>query len=135
MEFQNHKFIKHNHQGFVWESAWESFRPIQSFAWNGTRFEIDDKPYCNNPFDPFYGYGSLDTKVLCQQLTNKYKDTSFISQNPLIGQTEWWFDRDMVLTPCCPRDKQTWKRFVKDKHRTLRHLTRNKFTRRNRKDV
>lgn len=135
MEFQNHLFIKHKHQWFVWESAWDSFRPIQAFAWNGSRFIIDDQPYCKNPFDQFYGYGSLEMKVLSQQLTAKYKDKEFIHQFPVIGQSEWWFDRDIVLTKCCPRDKATWKRYSAGQCRTLRHLTRNKFTRRNRKDV
>jgi len=135
MEFQNHKFVHHHNQWFIWESAWDSFRPIQAFAWNGTRFEIDDQLYCKNPFDQFYGYGSLEMKVLSQQLNIRYKDATYIQQCPIIGQSEWWFDRDIVLTKCCPRDKVTWKRYVKNHYRTLRHLTRNKFTRRNRKDV
>lgn len=132
MEFQNHKFIKHNHQWFLWESTWESFRPIKSFAWNGTHFEIDDQPYCQNPMEPNYGFGSAEIKAFCKQIP---LPTEFRSECPIIGQTEWWFDRDIVLTPCCPRDKLSWRRMHGGRHGTLRHLTRNKFTRRNRKHV
>ena len=132
MEFQNHIFIKQHQQGFIWESAWDSFRPIKSFAWNGTRYEIDDQSYCQNPLDPNYGYGSPDMKAYCKKLG---LPTQLVQGIPSIGQTEWWFDRDIVLTPCCPRDKSSWRRMHGGQYRTLRHLTRNKFTRRNRKHV
>lgn len=132
MEFQNQLFVKHHQQGFIWESTWESFRPIKSFAWNGTQYEIDDSPYCQNPMDPNYGFGSAEMKAYCKKIP---KPEQTIQQLPIIGTTQWWFDRDIVLTPCCPKDKQSWRRMHGGRYRTLHNYTRNKFTRRNRKHV
>lgn len=131
MEFQDHHFLHIKDKWFMWERAWESYRPITSVYWDGNQFVIDDKPYCNDPTDPYYGYGSKEMKDFCQKIE---KRESRVVQTPEIGPLVWFRDRKVSLGPCAPRDVASWKRMCRGKHRTCRKFdltTRNKFTRRN----
>ena len=133
-KFQDHVFLDYKQTWFVWESAWESFRPITSVVWTGTTFRVDDSLYCANPSDELYGYGSESMKKVCAALTETYgsriKDIT-TSSVPLIGTPIWFYDRHSVLSPCAPRDKASWKRMVQTRGRTCRHAPRGKkFTRR-----
>lgn len=126
-------FLNYKQNWFLWEPSWESFRPIQSYAWNGKEYEIGDREYCTDPMDSFYGFGSSKMKQVCDALTATY--ASQISgahpvTTPTIGPSEWMFDRMVVLTPCAPRDRDSWKKMTHGRCRTLRRAPRNKLTRR-----
>lgn len=118
---------------FLWEPAWESWRPITSVSWDGERVVLDDRAYCSDPTDPLYGYGSTTMQELCAALTKTYSPTSAVSGPlPAIGAQEWFIDRFLSLTPCAPRDKASWKRFHKGKYRTPKSAPKTRLTRRRR---
>ena len=124
---------QHKTQWFLWEPAWESFRPITSIAWDGESYRIEDRAYCSDPFDALYGYGSADMKKRCESLTASYRAnvaTATVVPSLAIGPSEWFYDRMLALTPCAPRDRISWKRMTQGRARTLRHGPRNSRTRR-----
>jgi hypothetical protein len=119
--------------GFVWEPAWDSWRPVTAIAWDGTRSVVDDRAYCADPTDPLYGYGSVQMRDACRALTATYPPTDAPAGSlPAIGPQEWFFDRFLSLTPCAPRDKASWKRFHKGKYRTPKAAPKTRLTRRRR---
>lgn len=115
---------------FLWETAWDSFRPIDGIAWDGTQFVVDDRTYCSDPTDPHYGYGSDIMKELCDLLADSRHDLPEEALWIPLGSPEWFFDRPIVLTPCAPRDHASWKRMTKGVHGTCRVRRTRKFTRR-----
>lgn len=118
---------------FVWESAWESWRPVTSVAWDGERVVVDDRAYCADPTDPEYGYGTPTMRELCALLTKTYSpQTAQPGLLPAIGPQEWFYDRFLSLTPCAPRDKASWKRFHKGRYRSPRSAPKTRLTRRRR---
>jgi len=119
--------------GFVWEPAWEMWRPIDGIRWNGTSFVLDDGPYCTDPLDPFYGFGSAQMKRICELLESK-RTSAVPVDTPCLGEDRTWFrDRFVSLTPCAPTDLASWKRLVKGKPRTCRRPPPGKkLTKRNR---
>ena len=135
LKFQDNTYLNYKNHWFLWEPAWEEFRPITSVAWNGSSFVVDDKTFCSDPTSELYGYGTPEMKQICNALTQKFASqvsTTRIVDTPEIGTLEWFFDRRVSLTPCCTRDKSSWKRMVRGKYRTLRKGPAVKFTRRNR---
>lgn len=124
VSFQNKIYLRYKQYWFVWESAWDSFRPIQSLLWNGTSFE-EENVYCQDPFSEVYGYGDEKMKQVCQLLkqheTPKQVNWICIGKNPV-----WMYDRFVCLSPCAPRDRQSWKRMIRGKHRTCRAAPRGK---------
>lgn len=130
-EFQDRLFLEHRRWWFVWEPAWEQFRPIESVVWNGTSFQVEDSAYCSDPTDIHYGYGSPQMRELCEMLEDKSRDPAMkVTQLP-IG-TEWFRDRFVHMTSCVTRDVSTWKRMVRGHPRTCRRCPRGKrLTRRN----
>lgn len=131
-KFQDYIYLEYKKRWFLWESAWEKFRPIHGIQWNGNAFVIDDKEYCSDPMDDLYGYGSSQMKQICDALTEKYSSQIKIVECPETGNLEWFYDRRVSLTPCCPRTKDSWKRMVRGKYKTLRKGPAVTFTRRNR---
>jgi hypothetical protein len=132
--FQDYVFLEYKHHYFVWEASWEMFRPIDSIRWNGDRFELDDKQYCSDPMNEFYGYGALQMKRACTLLTEKYSgemQNAAILETPTLGIPTWFRDRRVVLSPCAPTDLSSWKRMCRGHPRTCRKSPRGKkFTRR-----
>ncbi len=134
-KFQDKTFVYYNRIWFLWEPAWESFRPIDALAWNGSSYVVVDTTFCSDPMDEFYGYGSLNMKLICDGLTETC--VSQLSNAQVIDMPEisnkglvWFYDRRVALTPCCPRDKQSWKRMAQGRYKTLRNGHAEKFTRR-----
>ena len=140
--FRDRIYGKKDKQLFVFESTWDSFRPIEKVAWNGNTYSIIDSKYTSDLFDEYYGFGSLVMKALCRELT---QNTELNEDNkitdPLVfwkwcGETEakWWYDRACVFTDSCvPRDIQTWKTYIKylqTKPKTLRRNLKGRLTRR-----
>jgi hypothetical protein len=124
-EFRDKVFLEYMKYWFVWESAWEEFRPIQDVTWDGITFRIEDSLFCVDPTDPLYGYGSEQMKMLCTLLRDKYNDTPIRVSSLPIGN-EWFRDRFVALTLCAPRDAKSWKRMVQNKPRTCRKAPRGK---------
>lgn len=135
LQFQDTTYLEYKTKWFVWEPAWESFRPVTSVSWTGTSYRVEESEYCSDPTDEMYGYGSPQMKQVCDALTGMF--ASQISKarrvsTPAIGRCEWLFDRRIALSPCCPRTKESWKRAIRGHNRTLRKAPADKFTRRKR---
>lgn len=122
--------LEHKGWWFLWENAWDSFRPINGVKWDGSRYIYDDREYCSDPTDPLYGYGSQVMKDLCDLLADSRHEIPEETDSLRTGQLEWFYDRPMSLTACAPRDMASWKRMSKGVHRTCRHHRGRKFTRR-----
>ena len=130
-EFRDNVYLEYKGLWFVWEPAWESFRPIQGIFWNGNEFEINDREYCSDPMDPLYGYGSEKMRQVCQLLKGKRDDVEQNVQVLPMDNLEWFRDRRVPMNSCTPKDILSWKRLVKNKARTCRNAPRGKkFTRR-----
>lgn len=131
MEFQDHVFVQQKDQWFLWEPAWECFRPVTAVQWDGKKYVIEDTAFTKDPFDKWYGFGSAEMKAFCQKIP--YPSTINKVNTPSVGPTTWFRDRRIVLGPCAPQDVTSWKRMTKGRTRTCRRkvLVRNKFTRRN----
>lgn len=124
-EFRDRIFLEYKKFWFVWEPAWEAFRPFQTIAWDGKSFRIDDDMYCSDPTSELYGYESAQMKELCHLLHDKSTETA-IKVSTLPNGTEWFRDRFVAVTECAPRDVQSWKRMVQNKPRTCRTAPRGK---------
>ncbi len=124
-DFQDRIFLEHRKYWFVWEPAWENFRPIQDVTWTGSTFQINDDVYCSDPMSPVYGYGSAQMLHICELLHDKYSETPVKVSSLPIGM-EWFRDRMVSLTPCAPRDIKSWKRMVHNHGRTCRKAPRGK---------
>jgi hypothetical protein len=124
-EFRDKIFLEYKKFWFVWEPAWEAFRPFQTIAWDGYSFHIDDDAYCSDPTSELYGYESPQMKELCGLLHSKSNETP-IKVSTLPNGREWFRDRFVNITECAPRDIQSWKRMVQNKPRTCRKAPRGK---------
>ncbi len=129
-DFNDQLILEHKGWWFLWETAWDSFRPIDDVQWDGTRFVYNDREYCSDPTDPLYGYGSEVMKDLCDLLADSRHELPEEVDCLRIGAPEWFFDRPLSLSRCAPRDMASWKRMSKGVHRTLRNCRGRKFTRR-----
>lgn len=140
--FHDRIYGKKDGQLFVFESTWDSFRPIERVAWNGDTYTILDSSYKLDLFDENYGYGSLVMKAKCRDLTQttELDDAKEISDSIVFwkwcGETtaKWWLDRACVFTDACvPKDNQNWKKYLKylqTKAKTLRRPLKGRMTRR-----
>jgi hypothetical protein len=129
--FHDHLVLEHRGWWFVWETAWDSFRPVDNVQWDGTQLVLDDKQYCSDPSNPHYGYGSSVMKDLCGLLADRHHDLPVDVDVLPLGTHEWMMDRRVALTPCAPRDTASWKRLTHGHHRTCRKAPKGqKWTRR-----
>ena len=140
-EFQGRIFGKRNTLIFVLDYSWDTVRPIQYVGWTGTKFEIIDTLFKQNLFDPYYGFGNKEMKVLCDTL---FASTNF--ENPVVfvnpsdfwrwcgHKTQWWRDRDCLFASSCVNPSvDAWKRFIhttKSKAKTLKQKARLRATKR-----
>lgn len=134
VEFGDFTFLNYKNFWFLWEPSWDKWRPIDGFQWNGTTFVVQDGRYCSDPLDPHYGFGSAQMMKVCELL--EFKRTEGQPKeidSPAIGDTVWFRDRFVSLTPCAPKDLGSWKRLVRGKPRTCRRPPPGKkLTKRNR---
>jgi hypothetical protein len=141
--FHDRIYGKYNTQLFTFEPTWDSFRPISGVGWDGKQLVPDDNHYKLNIFDPWYGYGSLEVKQLCKQLT---RDTELGNAREIIdpiqlwkwygeSHIQWWKDRPCVfLNPCTDKSSDSWRAYLKyldTRAKTLRHPFRGRQTKRN----
>ena len=121
-------------QLFVWESEWDSFRPIQSIGWNGKELVAIDTIYKIDIFSPWYGYGSSEMKELCKRLTDITELNVPESGNIQWMKGEWWKDRQCSFAfACSPKTTDSWRRYVSytnSRARTLRRHSENRATKR-----
>ena len=123
-QFQDLVLLQYKKFWFLWEPAWETFRPIDGIRWSGTAFVLDDKNYTSDLLSEDYGFGTPIMRKLCEQLANRYQSgisTAKRVHTPEVGETEWFRDRFVAFTPCATKDKSSWRRMCRGKHRTLRH--------------
>ena len=131
-EFRDRLVLEYKKWWFVWEEAWDAFRPVNGIQWNGDGFTFDDREYCTDPTNPLYGYGSQTMKDLCDMLADQRLEELPEEIDTLETENmEWFFDRRVSVTPCAPRDHNSWKRMVQNDGRTCRKAPKGKkFTRR-----
>lgn len=131
VRFRDTVYLNYKNHWFVWESAWDGWRPVDAVRWTGARFEADDRAYTADPTSDDYGYGSTKMRELCEALTEKFPQTDAPSVPHLpAGPVEWFRDRMVALSPCAPRDMASWKRMTAGRARTCRAGPRNRFTKR-----
>lgn len=131
VQFRNNAFLNYKNTWFVWESAWERYRPLTALRWTGEQFEIDDRAYTADPTSEDYGYGSDKMRELCDLLTEKFPhDQDVVIHHLPLGNLEWFRDRMVCVSPCAPRDIVSWKRMAGGRTRTCRAGPRNRFTKR-----
>lgn len=135
-EFRGNDYYEYKGWWFLWEPAWESYRPIDGVAWDGDSYFIDDREYCTDILDPLYGYGSEEMKDLCELLNDRHVEYAKPVDVLPVKDLTWYFDRRVPVSPCCQKDIGAWKKLVQGKYRTLRAMPRgSKFTRRRLRNV
>jgi hypothetical protein len=131
-KFKETIYGKLANQYFVWDSGWESFRPIERIGWDGSKITFRDHKYKKDLFDPFYGYGSLEMKELCKKLTETIELD--IPERDIPWFSVWWRDRKCDFTSeCVPKTPESWikyLRYTNSKARTLRKHRENRATKR-----
>jgi len=120
-EFHDRIYGKYSGQLYVFEPTWDSFRPITSVAWDGSKFAVNDKEYKRDLFSEDYGYGSIEQKAICRRLLQETElENATEIKDPIVfwkwtGQTEakWWKDRACIFSnPCVPRDTHSWRKYL-----------------------
>ena len=143
-EFYGNVYGKFKNQLFVFEFSWDNVRPIEYVAWDGNKFVVVDK-FKKNLFDPYYGFGSREMKLLCNKLFNETEfEPRQVFTNPTDfwkwcgSKTVWFRDRNCLLAPglnsSSVHSVDSWKKFVHasaSRPRTLKQKTSTCFTRRN----
>jgi hypothetical protein len=142
IKFRDQIYGKHLSELFLFDTLWESFRPINGVVWNGEALVVDDSRFKLDLFDENYGYGSTEKKRLCKYLTeNTEISTIHEFSNPIefwkwSGQqnVKWWKDRPIVFeNSCIDRETNSWKnylRYLNSRAKTLRRSLKGRLTRR-----
>lgn len=128
----NDRIFLQDGRWFLWDSMLDLFRPIDGYAWNGTRYDLDDRAYRTDPMSKTYCFGTVEMLAHCVELTKKYKHKTVHSVSFLtIGDPVWFRDRPVSFTPCATKDIASWKRLVNGRARTCRQRSNKRFTKRN----
>jgi hypothetical protein len=138
IEFEDTLYGKLKGNYFVWDSCWESFRPIDSIGWNGTTITWSATSYTKHIFDEWYGFGTSEMKEICKYLTsnvelpNARKITDIWSW--YTKESFWWRDRKCcLLNSCVPNSLSSWKSYINYTHssrRTIKQKLINRATKR-----
>lgn len=133
VRFNDIVFLSSRKQWFVWDSTFMQFRPIDGYVWDGQTWVMDDRAYCKDPMEKFFGFGSHEMQKTCEALTRTYETQ--IERAPCVpfldmGTSEWFRDRPVSFGKCAVRDTASWKRLVARHPHTCRTHPRNKFTKR-----
>jgi hypothetical protein len=125
-------FLHEGSRWYVWEAPWGMYRPIDALEWDGSHLRLNDRAYCIDPTDEYYGFGNERTYSQCFNLSQEFSDIENAKPVPFltIGRQEWIRDRPVAVTQCAPRDLESWKR-MNLKRRTIRNHPRKTFTKRN----
>jgi len=121
-------------QFFIFESEWDSFRPVERIAWDGTKIIIVDQVYKKDIFHSSYGFGSPEMKAACKKLTEITELGIPESESLPWLDTEWFRDRKCTFAyDCTPRTPDSWARYIRyqnSKPRTLRKYHHSRKTKR-----
>ena len=98
-----------NNKLLVWDAGWDTFRPVDKIVWNPSRKDVQILygQLCSEIFDTKYGFGDMHGE--CVDFTDKF--ISDMETAPTIDtidefwkwtgqQTQWFYDRTIVLHPC-----------------------------------
>jgi hypothetical protein len=108
VRFQGEIYTKiQGKQLLVWDTAWQSFRPIESAVWNPATRRVEPfyGEFCMEIFDVDYGYGG-DLREACEAVTENSDIESAIELDPdafwrWTNQPLTWIrDRGVTLHPC-----------------------------------
>lgn len=116
----------------MWDTAWQSFRPIESVVWNPVTQRVEPVygEYCMEIFDTEYGYGDLRNE--CDDLTDSVDLDSAVeihnadefwrwTNQPLT----WMKDRAVVLHPChTASSRKEYLRVMNARARTMKRVPR-----------
>jgi hypothetical protein len=107
IRFQGEIYTKiQGNQLLVWDTAWQSFRPIESVVWNPSTKRVEPfyGEFCMEIFDAEYGYGDL--REVCDEVTERIDLESAVELNSddfwrWTNQTLTWIrDRGVTIHPC-----------------------------------
>jgi hypothetical protein len=133
-KFKGTLYGKLESQLFIFDSTWESFRPIETIGWDGEKIVAVDTKYKSDIFDQWYGFGSANMKQLCKRLTEITELETPESQSIPWLKGEFWRDRQCSFAfSCTSKTPLSWQKYVKymnSKPRTLRQPIRNRATKR-----
>ena len=133
IKFKGRIYGRLDTQFFIWESSWESFRPIEKIVWDGSKVTVIDSKYKTDIFDQYYGFGSHEMNLKCSILSQE-ANLEIPENNDIKWlNEEWWRDRRCSFSPCAQKDSLSWHRYLKytnSKHRTIRMHTNNRATKR-----
>ena len=109
VRFQGEIYTKiRGNQLLVWDTSWQSFRPIESAVWNPSTRRVEPfyGEFCMDIFDSDYGYGGTDLREECDNVTETADIDSTIEVTPdafwrWTNQPLTWIrDRGVTLHPC-----------------------------------
>ena len=109
VRFQDEIYAKIEDRLLVWDTAWQSFRPVESIVWNPETRRVEPfyGEYCMEIFDSEYGYGSQELREFCEEFTDAVDiatATEFVSADSFWRWTNqpltWIRDRGVTLHPC-----------------------------------
>ena len=116
----------------VWDTAWQSFRPVESIVWNPSTLRVEPfyGEYCTEIFDSDYGYGDL--RELCDEVTESVDLDSAIEFKSADEFWRWtnqpltWIrDRGVTLHPChTTPSRKEYLRVMNARARTLKRVPR-----------
>jgi hypothetical protein len=105
-----------NNKLLVWDAGWDTFRPIDKIVWNPSRKDVQILygQLCSEIFDTKYGFGDMQAE--CVDFTDKF--IADMETAPTIDtidefwkwtgqQTQWFYDRTIVLHPCSTKPSRS----------------------------
>jgi hypothetical protein len=140
--FKDIYYARTANQLYIFDSQWESFRPIENIGWDGSSFKPVDEKYKQNLFDRFYGFGTEQCMNTCKkmnviiefgkvpELFRTYDEFwKWASHAKNTSAPAWIYDRKIVLHHAITEPNPTvWKNYLK--HNNLKQKTlRNNFKR------
>ena len=132
VRFHNRVFLQEG-QWFLWDTSLGLFRPIDNYAWDGTKYVVDDIAYRKDPLAKTYCFGSTEMLAKCVELSKKYEskiETAPVPTFLSLGTLEWFRDRPVNFTHAAPKDAGSWKRLVNGNRRTCKRRSSKRFTKR-----
>jgi hypothetical protein len=132
--FRDRVYVRDSKGLYVYDSGWETFRPVITVAWNPRTQSCEHcfGTLCSDPLDPHYGFGSPEMVDHCTNLTDEWIDKleSAEEESSLEAFWKWshtpltWmFDRPMALPPCVDASWDSRKSYPA-KQKTLRKAPR-----------
>jgi len=132
VRFQGELYGKSGNRLLVWDTTWQSFRPVESIVWNPSTHRVEPfyGEYCMEIFDTNYGYG--DIRDLCEEFTDSADIESAVEYSSAEAFWRWtnqplsWMnDRIVVLHPChTASSRKEYLRVMNVRARTMKRVPR-----------